>query len=53
VDGAAFHVGPRLRRDRLIRNRLRSGNPSWRVVELRARDLARGQNLVRDLQQMD
>ncbi len=37
VDGAAFHVGNNLRRDRYIRERLRAGG--WRVVELAARDL--------------
>jgi hypothetical protein len=49
VDGAAFHVGARLRRDRLIRNRLREGPLSWDVVELRASDLARGRTLVEEL----
>lgn len=39
VDGAAFHVGERLRRDRWIRERLRNGEPPWTVVELRAVDL--------------
>ena len=48
VDGA-FHVGARLRRDRFIRNRLREGTKQWRVVELRAADLQRGANLVREL----
>lgn len=49
VDGAAFHVGSRLRRDRIIRERLRAGNPPWRVFELRAADLARGRALVAEL----
>lgn len=49
VDGAAFHVGARLRRDRIIRNRLREGPARWKVVELRAADLARGEGLVREL----
>jgi hypothetical protein len=49
VDGAAFHAGSNLRRDRFIRNRLRNGNPPWRVVELRAADLARGRALVDEL----
>ena len=39
VDGAAFHVGERLRRDRAIRERLRQSDHAWRIVELRARDL--------------
>ncbi len=49
VDGAAFHTGARLRRDRIIRNRLREGSPTWNVVELRAADLARGAALVQEL----
>jgi len=39
VDGAAFHTGSRLRRDRAIRKALRAGGAAWRVVELTARDL--------------
>ena len=46
VDGAAFHVGHRLRRDRFIRDRLRNAKPSWQVEELRACDLGRGATLV-------
>ena len=38
IDGAAFHMGQNLRRDRFIRDRLRHGNPPWRVEELRAPD---------------
>lgn len=38
VDGAAFHVGNRLRRDRAIRDRLRAAG--WAVLELVAADLA-------------
>ena len=49
VDGAAFHTGARLRRDRIIRNRLREGPLHWTVVELRAPDLARGAALVEEL----
>ncbi len=49
IDGAAFHVGQRLRRDRFIRERLRHGNPPWRVEELRAVDLAQGAALVEKL----
>ena len=49
VDGAAFHIGARLRRDRIIRNRLREGPLRWNVVELRASDLARGASLVQEL----
>jgi hypothetical protein len=50
VDGAAFHVGQNLRRDRYIRQRLRNGSPPWRIVELRSADLARGRSLVDELQ---
>jgi hypothetical protein len=46
VDGASFHVGHNLRRDRLIRNRLREATPAWIVEELRAADLMLGQALV-------
>jgi hypothetical protein len=45
VDSAAFHVGQTLRRDRFIRQRLADGRPPWRVVELRAADLAQGRLL--------
>ncbi|MGA2617380.1 MAG: DEAD/DEAH box helicase [Thermoguttaceae bacterium] len=51
IDGAAFHVGQRLRRDRFIRDRLRHGNPPWRVEELRAADLGQGTALVERLKQ--
>jgi len=46
VDGATFHVGLNLRRDRFIRERLRAGSPPWRVEELRASDLALGRALI-------
>lgn len=49
IDGAAFHVGQRLRRDKFIRDRLRKGTPPWRVEELRAADLGRGAALVEGL----
>lgn len=49
IDGAAFHVGQRLRQDRFIRDRLRNGNPPWRVEELKATDLGQGEALVRTL----
>jgi hypothetical protein len=47
IDGAAFHRGERLRRDRVIRERLRVGNVGWTIVELRATDLGRGAEIVR------
>ncbi len=49
VDGAAFHRGERLRRDRRIRAALRTGNMGWKVMELRALDLGRGKALVEEL----
>ena len=42
VDGAAFHQGENLRRDRRIRERLRNATPPWRVYALTAFDLATG-----------
>jgi hypothetical protein len=49
VDGAAFHLGANLRRDRYIRARLRAGSPPWTIVELTAADLARGSVLTAEL----
>jgi hypothetical protein len=49
IDGAAFHVGQNLRRDRYIRGRLRNGNPPWRVEELRVADLREEEKLVQRL----
>jgi hypothetical protein len=46
VDGAAFHRGDRLRRDRVVRARLRAAEPPWAVVECRASDLRDGSVLV-------
>jgi len=51
IDGAAVHTGHVLRRDRYIRDQLRQGSPPWRVVELRATDLARGGAMVQELRQ--
>jgi hypothetical protein len=48
VDGAAFHRGANLRRDRFIRNKLRDAG--WQIVELQASDLAEGAALVSRLQ---
>jgi very-short-patch-repair endonuclease len=50
VDGASFHRGERLRRDRYIRRRLEEGSPGWSVVELSAADLARGKEVVERIQ---
>lgn len=49
VDGACFHTGMNLRRDRRIRERLRAGEPPWRVVELKANDLGKGAGLIREI----
>jgi len=49
IDGASFHIGQNLRRDRYIREKLRSGQPSWRVEELTVKDLAVGEGLVERL----
>lgn len=49
IDGASFHVGANLRRDRQIRERLRNGDPPWRIEELRVSDLALGAELLRRL----
>lgn len=51
IDSAAFHVGQSLRRDRIIRARLRGAQPPWRVEELRAADLRLGRALVERLLQ--
>lgn len=40
IDGAAFHTGSRLRRDRAIRHALTEGKCQWYVVELSAKALA-------------
>ena len=50
VDGSSFHQGGNLRRDRFIRNKLQEGQNSWRVIELTAKDLRKGENLVITLQ---
>ncbi|MFY0576322.1 Zn-binding domain-containing protein [Cystobacter fuscus] len=49
IDGAAFHRGQRLRRDRYIRERLQKGNKGWRIEVLGAADLSRGRALVEHL----
>lgn len=54
VDGAAFHRGQRLRRDRRIRVRLREGATPWRILEFHARDLEDHNAVVkRVLREMD
>jgi replicative superfamily II helicase/predicted nucleic acid-binding Zn-ribbon protein len=49
IDGASVHVGQRLRRDRIIRKRLRDADPPWTVMEFGARDLGQGASLVNKL----
>lgn len=49
IDGAAFHVGERLRRDRWIREKLRNGDPPWTVMELRVGDLRNITGIISDL----
>jgi DEAD/DEAH box helicase len=39
IDGAAFHRGDRLRRDRIIREKLKSGAMGWEVLVFGRRDL--------------
>jgi len=49
IDGAAFHHGQNLRRDRHIRNRLREGETGWTIIELRAADLSRAAELIAEI----
>jgi len=53
IDGASFHTGENLRRDRYIRDRLRNATPPWRVEELRAKDLGSGAALAKKFQKID
>jgi hypothetical protein len=39
IDGATFHMGANLKRDKYLRDKLRNENQPWTVVELRVRDL--------------
>jgi len=52
VDGAAFHHGKNLRRDRIIRQRLRDADQGWQIVELRAKDLKRGKAVADEIRGM-
>ena len=49
IDGASFHMGSNLRRDRFIRKRLKTGDPPWRIVELRAVDLTHIDRVIREM----
>ena len=40
IDGAAYHKGKNLRRDRGIEARLQGMEPAWRVIRWKAKDLA-------------
>lgn len=53
IDGAAFHTGSRLRRDRAIRRSLREGSAGWRIVELTARDLSSPDQVVQKVMKGD
>lgn len=53
IDGAAFHTGMRLRRDRAIRESLRDGEMGWRVIELTVRDLATPESTVQKILESD
>ncbi|MFN7896624.1 MAG: DEAD/DEAH box helicase [Cyanobacteriota bacterium] len=46
IDGAAFHNGGRLRRDRAIRKTLAEGGERWIIVELKAKDLLASQEWI-------
>lgn len=52
VDGAAFHVGKQLRRDKEIRKKLESGLCAWKVVALKVGDLKGGKELVDELKSL-
>lgn len=52
VDGAAFHVGANLKRDKYLRDKLRNGEPPWTVVELRAKDLGNIKTLMDEIIQI-
>lgn len=52
VDGASFHAGSNLRRDRYIRDRLSIGSPPWKVVELRSGDLSRIGDIIAHIRQL-
>jgi Lhr-like helicase len=51
IDGAAYHVGQRLRRDRAIRQRLSDGSQPWRVVAFTAADLANTARVLETLRE--
>jgi hypothetical protein len=53
VDGAAFHTGANLRRDRAIRRRLRELASAWRVVELTADSLRSPDAWLQELRVQD
>jgi len=46
IDGAAFHVGKNLRRDIIIRNKLKNAQKPWTVIELRAKDLGKFTEII-------
>ena len=52
IDGAAFHVGNNLRRDKFIRTRLQEANPPWQVIELTAKDLSSGKEVIENIRKI-
>jgi hypothetical protein len=46
VDGAAFHTGTNLRRDRAIRSKLGQGSAAWVIVELGQGDLKQPEGVL-------
>ena len=53
IDGAAFHTGSRLRRDRAIRKSLGEGIARWHIVELRASSLAIPEHIVVQIRKLE
>jgi hypothetical protein len=51
IDGAAFHTGSRLRRDRAIRKSLAEGGQKWKIIELSAKDLSASQAWIESISQ--
>ena len=52
VDGLAYHLGDRQRRDKAIEEGLRQQDPPWRTIRLTAKDLARQKEVVAQLRAM-
>lgn len=52
IDSAAFHTGNNLRRDKFIRTRLQEASPAWQVIELTAKDLSRGKEVMENIRKI-